>query len=224
MDARRMPRTARIVIPGYPHHVTQRGNRRLQTFFSDSDYATYLRLLGDNLARVQAEIWAYCLMPNHVHLIIVPRYEVELSKLLGNTHHRYARLINAANGWQGHLWQERFHSFVMDEQHLLGAVRYVELNPVRAGLCASADEWRWSSVHAHRQGQDDDIVTVAPMLDRVANWDTYLAQDNAPEISESLRTHSNTGRPAGSPEFIRQLEGKTNRRLLPRKPGPKPSN
>jgi len=208
------------VAPGYPHHVTQRGNRRLQTFFSDADYTTYLGLLSESLSRTQAAIWAYCLMPNHVHFVVVPGAQTDLSKLFGNTHHRYARLVNAANGWRGHLWQERFHSFVMDEQHLLAAVRYIELNPVRAGLCKHAAEWRWSSVHAHLQARNDDIVTVTPMLDRLSDWQCYLAEDDSPALEKSLREHSNTGRPAGNAKFIKALEELTQRRLRPRKPGP----
>jgi len=160
-------------------------------------------------------------MPNHVHLVLVPACQTDLSKLLGKTHHRYARIINAANGWQGHLWQERFHSFVMDESHLLAAVRYIELNPVRAGLCKHPAEWPWSSVHAHLQAKDDGIVTVRPMLDRVSDWRGYMEEDDSPKLGESLRQHSNTGRPAGNAEFITMLERLTHRRLRPLPPGPR---
>jgi putative transposase len=217
-----MPRTARIVVPGHPHHITQRGARRQRTFFTESDYTTYLDLLWQNKSRAQADIWAYCLMPNHVHLVVVPKFADSLAKLLGNTHHRYARLINAAHGWRGHLWQERFHSFVMDEEHLMAAVRYTELNPVRAGLCCHAAEWHWSSVHAHLQSRFDPIVTVSPMLERVSDWRKYLAEEENPKLSENLRDHTNTGRPAGSAKFIETLENLTNRRLQPRKRGPQP--
>jgi putative transposase len=219
-----MPRTARIVIPGYPHHVTQRGGRRQQTFFEETDYADYLDLLADNLPRSAAEVWAYCLMPNHVHLVVVPHQPDSLAKLLRNTHHRYARLVNAAHDWRGHLWQERFHSFVMDEPHLLAAVRYIELNPVRAKLCANAADWRWSSVHAHLCAAGDGIVNVNPMLERITDWPQYLAETELPERIESLRKHTQTGRPAGNAEFVRKLEHLTKRRLRPRKRGPRPKS
>ena len=136
-----MPRRARLVVPGYPHHVTQRGNRRQQVFYSEDDYLAYLDLLRVLTDDAGANIWAYCLMPNHVHLIVVPQRSDSLAALFGLAHRRYARRINEAREWKGHLWQERFHSVVMDEAHLLAAVRYVELNPVRAGLCSRPEDW-----------------------------------------------------------------------------------
>lgn len=215
-----MPRMARLVVPGYPHHLTQRGNRGQQTFFDEKDYQAYVRLLGALKAKVGVEIWAYCLMPNHVHLIAVPRHEWSLAKLLGITHHCYARQVNAAHGWQGHLWQERFHSFVMDETHLLAAVRYVELNPVRGGLCTCAADWRWSSVRAHLDDTPDELLTIAPMRDRISDWRRYLSQEAAPDEVHLLRRHTRSGRPAGDDGFIAALEERTGRRLRLRKPGP----
>ena len=106
---------ARFVAPGYPHHVTQRGNRRQKTFFSDEDYRYYIELLAEYSKAYWTEIWAYCLMPNHVHLVMVPSEEDGLRATLGEVHRRYTRYVNFRKGWRGHLWQERFHSFVMDE-------------------------------------------------------------------------------------------------------------
>ena len=117
-----------------PHHVTQRGNRRQQTFFGEEDYQHYLELMAQFCRAEQVAIWAYCLMPNHVHLIVVPQSAESLRRAIGEAHRRYTRWINFREGWRGHLWQGRFASFVMDEDHLLTAARYVELNPVRAGL------------------------------------------------------------------------------------------
>lgn len=134
-----MARMARLVVPGYPHHVTQRGNRRQKTFFSIDDYASYIKLLAAAKSKAGVEVWAYCLMPNHVHLVVVPKTESSLAALFSDAHRRYTRRINAREGWKGHLWQERFHSSVMDENYLLSTVRYVELNPVRARLCDQAD-------------------------------------------------------------------------------------
>ena len=208
-----MPRMARLVVPGYPHHVTQRGNRRQQTFFEDADYRAYVELLTKFKDRIGVSIWAYCLMPNHVHLLAVPRRREGLAKLFGLAHHRYARRINTIRGWQGHLWQERFYSFVMDEAHLLATVRYVELNPVRAGLCNRAEDWPWSSVHAHIRDAPDGLVTVAPMRERIADWRRYLAEDALPDLVNKLREHTQSGRPAGDDSFIDELEALTGRSL-----------
>ena len=158
-----MARFRRLVVPGYPHHITQRGVRRQTTFFDELDYKRYVRIANSLLSTASLEIWAYCLMPNHVHLIVIPHRPDSLSRLLCETHARYARRINLEHGWQGHLWQERFHSFVMDDEHLFAAVRYVELNPVRAGLCEQPDEWPWSSVHFHLHERADQLIANAGM-------------------------------------------------------------
>ncbi len=217
-----MPRMARLVVPDYPHHVTQRGARRQQTFFTDDDYRAYLDLIKEAKAASGVDIWAYCLMPNHVHLVAVPKEVDGLAKMLRMAHHRYARRVNATHGWRGHLWQERFHSYVMDESHLLAAVRYIELNPVRARLCTRAEDWHWSSVGAYLRGESNGIVNVRPMLERVTDWREYLALSEHPETIETLRSHSNTGRPAGSKEFITALERISGRTLRKRKTGPHP--
>ena len=161
-----MARLARLVIPGLPHHVTQRGNRRERTFFEDGDYALYLDLLAESSARARTQVWAYCLMPNHVHIILVPSDEDGLRRTFADLHRRYTGFINARARVTGHLWQGRYGSVVMDEDHLLNAVRYVTLNPVRAKLVKRAREWQWSSARAHLTGKDDHVVTVAPVLER----------------------------------------------------------
>jgi len=219
-----MPRMARLVVPGYPHHIIQRGNRRQQTFFCESDYRAYIDFLAEFKNTASVDIWAYCLMPNHVHLVLLPHENDSLARLLRKTHSRYARRINEENGWRGHLWQERFHSFVMDERHLLAAVRYVELNPVRAGLCEHADNWPWSSVHAHLHRGADKLMADTPMCDLVNNWRDYLAEGDSGISNNQLRQHTDTGRPAGSEQFIEKLEALTGRRLRRRKAGRKPIN
>lgn len=219
-----MARIARVVVPGYPHHITQRGCRQQQTFFTDSDYQYYLELLKRATTLASVSVWAYCLMPNHVHLIVVPETEQSLSKFLGPAHRQFAVTVNRRMGWQGHLWQERFYSFVMDENHLYAAVRYVELNPVRASLCTSAEQWRWSSAMAHLSGQDDLLVQVAPMLERVGNWGDYLSCPKNCITDEGIRKHTRTGRPAGSEGFVEKVETLTQRQLKKQKPGPKPGN
>ena len=148
-----MARLARVVAPGLPHHVTQRGNRRQQTFFCDEDYQCYVDLMAQFCKAEQVEIWAYCLMPNHVHLIAVPQSGDGLGRAIGEAHRRYTRMVNFREGWRGHLWQGRFSSFVLDERYLLTAARYVELNPVRAGLVNSPRQYRWSSARPTSAGR-----------------------------------------------------------------------
>ena len=201
-----MPRMARIVVPNYPHHITQRGNRRQRTFFSDDDYLTYLRLLKNAVTKAGVSVWAYCLMPNHVHLVLVPQQKDSLSKLFKDAHLKYTRHINSREGWQGHLWQERFHSFVMDEHHLLAAVRYIELNPVRAQLCKQPEDWPWSSIHAHLGNKNDQLVYAQPLLSRVGNWLNFLAEDDPNTTLEDVRAHLRTGRPGGDRAFISMIE------------------
>ena len=216
-----MARIARVVAPGLPHHVTQRGNRRQQTFFGDQDYAEYRRLMAASCARCGTQIWAYCLMPNHVHLVMVPSTEDGLRCALGEAHRRYTRMVNFREGWRGHLWQERFHSFVMDEPHLLAAARYVERNPVRSGLCQTPEEWPWSSARAHLRAEDDELVRVRPLLDLVPDWARYLASQDTDRIADQFHRHARTGRPLGSEDFIERIEARLGRVLRPQKPGPK---
>jgi REP-associated tyrosine transposase len=219
-----MARMPRLVIPGFPHHVTQRGCRRMKTFFRSEDYVFYLELIAEFKELAGVEVWGFCLMPNHVHLVLVPERERSLATLFRHVHLRYTRRINFRERWAGHLWQERFHSFVMDEQHLIAAVRYTELNPVRAQLCSVATEWPWSSVHAHLAGEDDAIVSVGPMLQRVSDWPAYLSGGSTDAELESIRNYNRTGRPAGNAEFLQQLHLLTGKDHAKRKPGPKPAN
>ena len=219
-----MARMARVVVPGYPHHVTQRGNRRQKTFFCDDDYRYYIELLSTYSKEYGTDVLAYCLMPNHVHLVMVPREVDGLRATLGEAHRRYTRHVNFRKGWRGHLWQERFHSFVMDEAYLLATVRYVERNPVVAKLCHQPQEWRWSSALAHITGVDDGLVRVKPMLDLVDDWSAYLADANEHnDVHEHIERHSRTGRPLGDASFVSKLEVMTGKSLAPKKPGRKPS-
>ena len=211
-----MARIARAVIPGLPHHVTQRGSRRQPTFFSDDDYALYLDVMATACRRWDVEVWAYCLMPNHAHLVMIPSTEDGLRRAVGEAHRRYSTQINDRQGWRGYLWQYRFASYVMDERHLLAAVRYVERNPVRAGMVERASEWPWSSARAHLARRDDRLVKVAPMLDRVQDWSAYLREEAAE--TEALRRHARSGRPLGDDAFVDDVERIAGRplRTLPR--------
>ena len=217
-----MARLARIVIPGIPYHVTQRGNRRQQTFFEEGDYALYLDLLGDAARRAAAEIWAYCLMPNHVHIIVVPSDEDGLRRTFADAHRRYTGFINARHRWTGHLWQGRFGAVVMDEAHLAHAVRYVSLNPVRARLVKRAEDWAWSSVRAHLAGEVDAIVSVRPALERYGDFAAFLGTPaDYTEAWAMLRRAETTGRPIGTNDWVEQIERQTGRVLAPQKRGPK---
>lgn len=217
-----MARFARVVVPGVPHHVTQRGNRRQTTFFNDRDYLAYMDLMAEWCAHHDVEIWAYCLMPNHVHLIAVPGSERSLRLAMGNAHRRYTRRVNLREGWTGHLWQGRFASFPMDEEHALAAARYIELNPVRASLVATPEDYRWSSCRAHLSGRDDELVTVAPLMRMAGNWKTLLSSPTEGRTLDTLRQHEHTGRPLGDETFVTRMESKVRRVLRKQKTGPKP--
>jgi len=193
-----LARLARIVIPGTPYHVTQRGNRRQTTFFEDEDFALYRDLVGEAARRAGSEVWAYCLMPNHVHLIVVPSDEHGLRRTFAEAHRRYTGFINARHRWTGHLWQGRYGAVAMDEAHLAHAARYVALNPVRARLCERAEDWPWSSARAHLAGQDDGLAIVRPLLDRLGDFAAFLGGDEDQQASRALRTAETTGRPVGS--------------------------
>jgi putative transposase len=217
-----MARLARIVAAGLPHHVTQRGNRGQRVFFRDQDYALYRSLLAEGCRAAGVAVWAYCLMPNHVHLILVPSNPDGLRAALGETHRRYTRQVNAREGWRGYLWQGRFASFPMDEPHLLAGARYVELNPVRAKLARRASDWRWSSARAHLAERDDGLVTVAPLLEMVSDWRAFLRGGLSASEHKAVRAGERTGRPLGSAPFVARLEKRLGRKLAKRKPGPKP--
>ncbi|UQZ88843.1 transposase [Deltaproteobacteria bacterium Smac51] len=217
-----MVRIARIVIPHVPHHVTQRGNRRFPTFFKDSDYSAYLEFLADGCAKTGTELWAYCLMPNHVHLLLVPTTPDGLRATLGEAHRRYTRMVNFRENWRGHLWQERFASFPTDDIHLLNAARYIELNPVRAKLAASAEDYPWSSARAHLYKLPHPLLKTDRLLSAMPNWREFLTCGLSDEDIEVIHRHENTGRPLGGPGFIAHIESILGRTVTPQKPGRKP--
>ena len=218
-----MARLARVVVPGYPHHITQRGNRRLPTFFGDDDYEAYVDLLAEQCEARGVRIWAWCLMSNHVHLVAVPKTAEALARAVGEAHRRYTRRINFREGWRGYLWQGRFASFVMEGSHVLAAVRYVERNPVRAGLVKRAWQWPWSSAAGHVSGRGDALVRSNPLAEEVSNWRRFLTAGDEEAALEAIRHHGRTGRPWGGVRFLRRLEKRLRRPLRCQKPGPKAS-
>ena len=216
-----MARLARIVVPGLPHHVTARGNRREPIFFEEGDQEIYRDLLAEQMLKAEVEVWAYCLMPNHVHLILCPRTNDGLARALGAAHRRWANFINARGRWRGHLFDGRFASVAMDDSHLFAAVRYVALNPVRARLVAAAQDWPWSSIRAHLSGKDDGLVMVGPVLDRVQRFGDLIEADTEDPAFAILRAAEATGRPLGTADFVADLERRLGRPIARRAPGRK---
>lgn len=220
-----MARLPRIVLPGIPHHVTQRGNRPERTFFEDGDYELYLDLLAEAASRAGVEIWSYCLMPNHVHIVAVPSDRDGLGRTFRHVHRHYTGYVNARLRVTGHLWQGRFSSVAMDEPHLHAAFRYVALNPVRARLVERAEQWRWSSTRAHLNGADDHVVKVAPALDRIGDFAAFLNEEFDEAFTyAALRKAESVGRPVGSLEWMQDMETKTGLMLRPGKRGPRPKD
>ena len=193
----------------------------METFFSAADYKEYLQLMARWCDRCNVQVWSYCLMPNHVHLIAVPATEDSLHKAIGEAHRRYTRYINFQKDWKGHLWQGRFASYPMDERHLLAVTRYIILNPVKAGLAHKPEEYPWSSARAHLLGKDDILVKIGPLSSMVNNWHDLLKTDVTEEDKKTIARHERTGRPVGGKFFLHRLESLTNRKLAPKKPGPK---
>ena len=189
-----MSRAPRLVLPGLPHHVTQRGNDRQRTFFRDSDYAYYLALLRLGCRKSGTAVWAWCLMPNHVHLILVPSAGDGLRRALAPTHSCYAVEINRREGRCGHLWQGRFASVPMDEAHLYACLRYVELNPVRAGLARRPEDWRWSSARGHLGLARDPLADAAAMEGRIDDWRAFLDAGLDDEDRDAIRIAERKGR------------------------------
>lgn len=204
-----MPRVARVVIPEVAHHVTQRGTGRQMVFYTRGDRVSYLRLLKENSERAGLRILAYCLMPNHIHLIAAPREAASLAVALRRAHGRYAQYFNARKLRSGHLWQNRFYSCPMDEHHLWTAMRYVEMNPVRAGLAARPEEWEWSSAAAHLGGSDSRHLLDMGFWKESGGsgrWRELLEENEQEQELNELRRATYAGKPLGSREFHARIE------------------
>jgi putative transposase len=218
-----MARQSRIVVPDLPHHVAQRGNRRQPLFVEPGDYALYRDLMAERCRANAVACWAYCLMPNHVHLILVPASADGLAKAVGEAHRRFTAFANARARVTGHLFQGRFSSRAMDEDHLVAAARYLALNPVRAGLVDNAADWRASSVPAHLAGRDDALATVAPLLNRIPRFaDLFEPWPEEAAARAWFEAGAAAGRPLGDDGFLALVEAKLRRRVRPAKRGRKP--
>jgi putative transposase len=215
-----MSRPLRFIGPGEPHHIIIRGTRRMKIFLQENDYRTFGRLLATAFQRFSIEIWAYCLMPNHVHLIAVPKHGDSLSLAMGDAQRRYSIFINAREGWQGHLFQSRFASYPMDESHLFHAARYVELNPVKAGMVEKAEDYLWSSAKAHLTLKDDGLVSVGPLLRKYPLWSDYLAGGEGIE-EKIIERHFRAGLPVGTEAYLKSWENRLGHPLITQKPGRK---
>jgi len=213
-----MPRIARIVVPGCAHHITQRGNNGQDVFFVVDDRRAYLGFLKRAAAAHGLVVHGYCLMTNHVHLIATPKEEDSLAKAIGRAHFAYTQYVNELHARSGHLWQGRFYSCALDEDHYWAALRYVERNPVRARLCRMPWRYPWSSAAAHL-GQGDasgvlDLAAWSRKMDAV-NWQAALVERQDPDLVRQLRVRTQTGRPLAGDSFLSRLETKLGRRLRP---------
>ena len=172
-----MPRSHRIVLPHRPHHVTQRGNRRQPVFFGDDDYRLYRKIVADQCRIADVRVWAYCLLPNHIHLMLVPETSPALTVAVGEAHRRYTTAINKRERWTGYLWQGRYGSQPFTHDAAICAVaRYIELNPVEAGLVARPDDWPWSSARSHLRGDGDPLLDDAELRAMVPDWADLLRE------------------------------------------------
>ncbi|MEW6536535.1 MAG: transposase [Candidatus Auribacterota bacterium] len=214
-----MPRRARVVIPDCPHHVTQRGNYRQNVFHSPADYDYYCELIAQYSAKYATKIHAYCLMTNHIHFIATPPDADALAKLFNTAHMRYSQYINRKQHASGHLWQGRFFSCVLDPAHLYKAVRYVEQNPVRAGVAKRAWDYPYSSAKDH-MGREKSVIPVQNIIDWDSDmsWELYLAEADQ-VFADDIRVKTQRGLVVGSAEFVRMIESMLKRSFVCRAQG-----
>ncbi|PCI69065.1 MAG: transposase [Piscirickettsiaceae bacterium] len=217
-----MPRLPRAVFPNIPHHITQRGNRREDVFFSDEDRLFYLELLQQYCKKYKVTVLAYCLMDNHVHLVLTPVTADGLQKVLKPVHMRYAQYINELKGWKGHLWQGRFFSSALDDGYTCSTVRYVERNPVQANMIDVAEDYRWSSAAYHCGLTSSKVLTPLPQVFKPVSseaWSDWLALPESKGTIDLINRHIEKGLPCGSDDFIAQLERLAKRPLRFRSQG-----
>lgn len=214
-----MSRFKRLVVPHCPHHITNRGNRRQRIFFSDEDKIFYLGLLHKYGNRFGLEFWAYCLMNNHVHLVAVPEKPDSMYLTIREAHRKYSIFINLKMNWQGTLWQRRYYSSPLESNRILPSFRYIENNPVRAGIVKTAEEYPWSSARAHVLGTPDDLLSPHELGIRRKEWQAFLRKQEVEDEFRDIRERTKTGRPLGGDEFILQLEETFKRTIQIKKRG-----
>ncbi len=213
-----MPRFARAIAVGCAHHITQRGNNRQDVFLVDDDRGVYLQMLAEEAGKYKLEVLGYCLMTNHVHVVAIPREEDSLAKAIGRTHFRYSQYVNRFHGRSGHLWQGRFYSCALDGRGLRLAMKYVELNPVRARLCRRAWRYDWSSAAAHTEAKaQSDLLNLAWWYKRFSAqaWRDELSEGLTEDEVTRIRLRTRTGRPLGGDAFLSKVETLLGRRVRP---------
>ena len=189
-----MARLSRVVVPEFPHHIIQRGNRRQKVFFNEDDYSEYLKLLNTYSQRFKVDILAYCLMPNHVHLIATPHKDGSLAQAIGETHRNYTRFINFREKWRGYLWQGRFSSYLLDERYLLAATRYILLNPVKASIAKKPWDYKWSSTKHHMMIANSSLLKDNLLRELIGDWKDFLNTAIGDDDIKLLQLHERTGR------------------------------
>ncbi len=209
-----MPRQARFVLPGHLHHVTQRGNYRRNIFFEDQDKAVYLKYINEYAEQYGTQIYAYSLMDNHVHFIVRPHTVDSLARTFKVTHQKYSLYLNKRLKEYGHRWQARFYSCVVLGSHIPKAIRYVEQNPVRAGMVDVPWKYAWSSARAHL-GKEYRIITLADITEyvKVDSWKEFLMSQDDPEELKLLRVSTDQGKVFAVDEEVRALEERFRRRF-----------
>ena len=210
-----MARLARSTIIGYPHQVTQRGNYEQTVFEEEADYRRYLSWLRECSDRYSIEIWAYCLMRNHVHFVCIPKTDGALAHAFNTLHMKYAQYFHGKKGVTGHLWRGRFLSCMLDDQSVFEEVRFIENNPVRARLVERAEDYPWSSARHHVLGESDPVIMNGSFLNgEIKDWRAYLEERGDAPILTRTWHNLKTGRPAGDEGFVHALEKILGRRLI----------
>ncbi|OFZ53778.1 MAG: hypothetical protein A2328_09965 [Bdellovibrionales bacterium RIFOXYB2_FULL_36_6] len=208
-----MVRTARVILEGYPHHITQRGNYRQKVFESPKDMEIYLGFVKGYAEEYDLKVLAYCLMSNHVHFIVIPKDKESISAVFNRAHFRYSQYNNKRKKIKGHLWQGRFYScFIEDsESYLKQAIRYVERNPVRAKMVKKAWDWKWSSAGEHI-GKSETVLKIRKVSEYTGitekQWKKVLEEEDNKYFTEEIRKITNSGRALGDADFIAQMENK----------------
>ena len=203
-----MPRAARIVIPELPHHVTHHSNNYEEIFRTQEDRLTYLNILKWFTQKHSVKVLGYCLMTNHVHLILTPEDQVSLGLLIHDAHKAYTEYANKSFGRAGHLWEGRYFSCAMDDEHCVAALRYVEQNPVRAGLAKLPWQYPWSSARAHVEGMDREGLLDFEWWRKnftPAEWKDFLATPEDEKTISEIRIRTKLGKPAGNEAFLKKL-------------------
>lgn len=217
-----MARQARIVISNTPHHISQRGNRGEAVFFEKEDYQTYLDIITEQLKNAQIDLLSYCLLPNQIHLLVMPQSADKMAKAIGEAHRRYTNHINQRQGWSGHLFQNRFFSYAVDEQHTLRAARFIETLPITSGITNKPENYLWSSAKFRVKVIGNPVLKQFPTFDSVIDWKDFLSRPMDMAELKTIQTHLQTGRPRGNNLFLDMIEEKTGRPVRPQKRGRKP--